>query len=193
MTPEEAHAVLSEASPIDVGKFYGAKAQLALGAGLFYEKVLSPLYNESEKLFVTVRQPVYVLTHECDIDPANARPFNDYVSFCPVIPLPVFLKRYQAKWTDEQRLKSFLANVACRTVGRLVYVPPAGGLLEFGGLVYLNNIDSTHVVAFEGLEPIAALSAYGLRELDMGLRHSLLREKADPVSLIPAASDSLRR
>lgn len=190
MTPEEAHAILSEASPIDVGKFYGAKAQLALGAGLFYEKVLSPLYDEAEKLFVTVRRPVYVLTHECDVDSANARPFNDYVSFCPVIPLPVFLKKYQAKWPDEEKLRGFLANVASRTVGRLVYVPPAGGLLEFGGLVYLNNIDSTHVSAFEGLEPIAALSAYGLRELDMSLRNSLLREKADTVSFLPVAASS---
>lgn len=187
MTPEEAYSILSRASPIDVGKFYGSKAQLALGAGLFYDKVLSPLYDEDEKLFVTVRRPVYVLTHECDVDPANARPFNDYVSFCPVIPLPLFLRRYQEKWADEQLLKRFLANVASRSVGRLVYVPPVGGLLEFGGLVYLNNIDSTHVSAFEGLEPFAALSAYGLRELDMSLRHSLLREKADPVSLAPAA------
>lgn len=183
MTPQEAHLILSKASPIDVGKFYGEAAHLALGAGLFYDKVLSPLYNEQEKIFFTVRRPVYVLTHECDVDPANARPFNDYVSFCPVIPLPLFLKRYQDRWTNEELLKSFLANVANRSVGRLVYVPPIGDLLEYGGLVYLNNIDSTHVSAFEGLKPFAALSAYGLRELDMSLRYSLLREKADAVSL----------
>jgi hypothetical protein len=189
MTPAEAHEIFRRASPIDVGKFYGTKAKLALGVGLFYEGVLSPLYDEKEKLFVTVRRPVYVLTHECDVDHANARPFNDYVSFCPVIPLPVFLKRYQAKWSDEEKLKSFLANVANRSVGRLVYVPPTEGLLTFGGLVYLNNIDSTHVSAFEGLEPCAALSAYGLRELDMSLRHSLLREKAEPVSFTPVNSD----
>jgi hypothetical protein len=189
MTPIEAHEILREASPIDIGKFYGAKAQLTLGVGLFYEGVLSPLYDENEKLFVTVRRPVYVLTHECDVDHKNIRPFNDYVSFCPVIPLPVFLKRYQDKWPDEDKLKSFLANVARRTVGRLVYVPPAEGLLEFGGLVYLNNIDSTHVSAFQGLEPCAALSAYGLRELDMSLRHSLLREKADSVSFTPENSN----
>ncbi len=188
MTPQEAHAILRQASPIDVGKFYGEKANLALGVGLFYENVLSPLYHEVQKLFLTARQPVYVLTHECDVDPANARPFNDYVSFCPVIPLPAFLNRYQQKWPDEEKLKAFLANVASRTVGRLVYVPPASGVLEFGGLVYLNNIDSTHVSAFEHLEPIAALSAYRLRELDMSLRHSLLREKADNISFMPSTS-----
>jgi len=40
MTPIEAHEILREASPIDIGKFYGAKAQLTLGVGLFYEGVL---------------------------------------------------------------------------------------------------------------------------------------------------------
>jgi hypothetical protein len=80
------------------------------------------------------------------------------------------LKRFQYRWPDQDKLKSFLSNVANRTVGRLLYVPPAGGVLELGGLVYLNNIDSTHVSAFQGLEPIAALSAYGLRELDLSLR-----------------------
>lgn len=184
MTPEEAYSIVSKASPIDVGKFYGSKGHLALGAGLFYDRVLSPLYDEKEKLFVTVRRPVYVLTHECDVDQANARPFNDFACFCPVIPLPLFLKRYQEKWPDEEQLKRFLANVGNRSVGRLIYVPPVGELLKFGGLVYLNNIDSTHISAFDGLEPFAALSAYGLRELDIGLRYSLLREKADTISLM---------
>lgn len=85
---------------------------------------MSPLYDEGEKLFVTVMRPVYVLTHECDVDGANVRPFNDYVSFCPVIPLPLFLKRYQDKWADAELLRRFLANVANRSVGRLMYVPP---------------------------------------------------------------------
>ena len=185
MTPQEAHSILGKASPIDVGRFYGVVGDLALGAGLFYDGVLSPLYNEQQKVFFTVRRPVYIITHECDVDSANARPFNDYVSFCPVIPLPVFLKIYQRRWSDEDSIKSFLSNVANRNVGRLVYVPPVGVLLQYGGLVYLNNIDSTHVSAFAGLKPFAALSAYGLRELDMSLRHSLLREKAEAVSLSP--------
>lgn len=183
MTPDHAHAILRNASPLDVGRFYGAKDNLALGAGLIYEKVLTPLFSEKENLYVTARQPVYVLTHECDVDQANQRPFNDYVAFCPVIPLEAFIKRYEQRWSDEAKLKAFLANVASREVGRVVYLPSSDpALLQFGGLVYLSGIASCHISAFKDQDPVAALSEYGLRELDLALRNSLFREKAEPLS-----------
>lgn len=185
MTPPEAHEVLRATSPLDVGRFYGNKDDLALGAGLIYDRILSPHFSTDERLFLTVKQPVYVITHECDVDPANDRPFNDYVSICPVIPLPAFLKRYSEKWPDREKLTSFLANVAQREVGRVIYLPPGPSVLEHGALVYLNAIASTHISSFVDEKPIAALSEYGLRELDSALRNTILRPKAERLSLAP--------
>lgn len=182
MTVDGAYEFLRAGSPLDVGKFYGIKGGVALGAGLIYEKVLSPLFSIHERLFITVRQAVYVLTHECDVDVANDWPFNDFVCFCPVIPLAAFIAKYQGRWVDEERLASFLTAVAQRHVSRVVYVPPGPGLLSHGGLVYLNNIDSTHISSFEGLEPLVALSEYGLREIDTAFKNSLWRPKADRLS-----------
>lgn len=183
MTPLEAHEILSGKSPVDVGKFYGQKANVALGAGLIYDRVLSPFFSADEKIYLTVKQPVYVLSHECDVDQANQRPFNDTVSFCPVIPIESFIRRYLAAWPNREQVISFLSMVATREVGRVVYVPPGPGFLTFGGLVYLNNIASAHVSCFDGMEPTAALSEYGLRELDVAIGHSLLRPKADRLGL----------
>lgn len=185
MNPTEACTILKKESQVDVGRFYGEKRGLGLGAGLFFDSILCPIFDASKGLFATTRRPVYVLTHECDVDPSNHRPFNDTVCFCSVIPIDRFLKHYQKKFQDEDQVKNFLVNVAKRNVPRVVYIPPADGSLKLGGLVYLNNIDSTHISVFDGIEPIAALSAYGLRELDMSLRNSLFREKSDRLSLEP--------
>jgi hypothetical protein len=74
----------------DVGRFYGSGQSLSLGAGLLFRGVRYPIYVEATYLFMTVRGMVYVLTHECDVDPNNIRPFNDDVLICPVIPLGDF-------------------------------------------------------------------------------------------------------
>lgn len=187
MTPREAHEILKEKSPIDVGRFYGNKDNIALGAGLIYDKVLSPHFSTEERIYLTVKQPVYVLSHECDVDLTNRRPFNDFVSFCPVIPIEAFLRRYCNVWPNREKVTSFLCMVAAREVGRVVYVPPGPGVLEFGGLVYMNNIASAHVSCFDDIKPTAALSEYGLRELDVAIEHSLLRPKADRLGLAPPA------
>ncbi|MDH4418903.1 MAG: hypothetical protein QE485_16965 [Acidovorax sp.] len=191
MTPQEAHGILSSKSPLEVGKFYGNKAAVALGAGLIFDKVLSPHFIAEENIYLTVRQPVYVLSHECDIDQENKRPFNDTVSFCPVIPLESFLKRYIDAWPNSEQVTSFLSMVAMREVGRVVYLPPGPGFLQFGGLVYLNNIASAHVSCFEGKEPTVALSQYGLRELDNAIENSLLRPKADRLGFAQVTNEPI--
>jgi len=191
MTPQEAHDVLKEKSPLNVGKFYGSVGGVALGAGLIYEKILTPLYSPDEQIYLTARQPVYVLSHECDVDPRNDRPFNDSVSFCPVIPVASFLRRFEARWPQASQLISFLSNVAMREVGRVVYLPPGPGFLQYGGFIYLNNIASADVSCFQGLHPTAALSHYGLQELDTALRNSLLRPKSDALSFGPTRSEHI--
>lgn len=189
MTPQEAHEVLKEKSPLNVGKFYGNAGGVALGAGLIYEKILTPLFSQSEQIYLTARQPVYVLSHECDVDPSNNRPFNDSVSFCPVIPVASFLRRFESRWPQVDQLISFLSYVAMREVGRVVYLPPGPGFLQFGGFIYLNHIASADVSCFQGQQPTAALSHYGLQEMDMALCNSLLRPKSDALSFGPTRSE----
>lgn len=179
---DEAHAILAGSAHTDVGSFYGTRVDLSVGAGLFFDGVRCPLYNIDDQVFDTYELPVYVLTHECDIDPANRRPFNDAVVVCPIITLQAFLDEAPSRFGSADECKRFLANVARRYVSRLVYLPPSDGALANGGFIYLNALTSTHVSAVDQKVAFAALSAGGLRELDFALQHHLLRPKAESLS-----------
>ena len=67
------------------GAFYGSHSGLDLGVGLIYDQIPYAIFDKAEKLFDTVSGLVYVLSHECDVDPNNPRFFNDYVLICPII------------------------------------------------------------------------------------------------------------
>lgn len=181
MTEQEAHEILSQNSSTDAGRFYGDTADLSLGVGLIFESIRCPVYDPQDRLFSTVEALVYVLTHECDVDQNNVRSFNDYAAICPLIPISTFLPEYQTVY-DANQLKGFLAAVAKRDVSRLIYFPPGPGILSHGALMYLNNIASTHIFEFNGRNPLAALSAYGLQVVDQMLENHLLRPKAERLS-----------
>lgn len=156
--------ILRSNSSLNVGKFATRNTVIARGwsdlPGVRY-----PLFNADDQLFDTVEGLVLVLTHECDIDQDNNRPFNDYLVFCPIIPLADFLAEYTAHFSDEIKLKSFLSNVAARNVSRLMYVPPGLKGLEYGGLMYLNQISNSHISGFaqessKRLGSVSSLWAY---------------------------------
>lgn len=184
MTLDEAHEILRSNSSLNVGKFYQPGTQLSLGVGLVYRGVRYPLFNAVDQLFDTVEGLVLVLTHECDIDQDNNRPFNDYLVFCPIIPLADFLAEYTAHFSDEIKLKSFLSNVAARNVSRLMYIPPGLKGLEYGGLMYLNQISNSHISGFaqESSERLGSVAHYGLTQLDSHLFNHLWRPKADQLA-----------
>lgn len=182
MTEQEAHRILSKNCLVEVGKFYGGTGALSLGVGLLYAAVRMPTYDIDERIFLTMEKEAYVLTHECDIDKANPRSFNEYVVVCPVITIADFISEYSANYGDQSRLEGFLAAVARREVNRVVYIPPGPKSLYYGGLLYLNDLASTHISSFDGMAPFAALSAYGLREFDNAFTNHLLRPKAEPLS-----------
>lgn len=183
MTLDEAHAILTEYCTVDVGRFYGNTDSLSLGAGLIYEGVRYPIFDVEERLFLTTEGPAYVLTHECDIDPANRRAFNADVVVCPLIPLAVFLEYYSKEFGNEEGLRSFLVEIAKRGVSRVLYLPPAYGALEHGCILYFNGLASTHVSVFQDSAPTTALSQYGLRHVDAAFQNHFLREKAEPLGL----------
>lgn len=185
MTGEEAHAILSKSCAVNVGKFYGSVQGVGLGAGLIYAGVRCPLFDEQERLFLTYESTAYVVTHECDVDEGNDRPFSEHVLLCPLILIKALPQLQDDEFADDDELRSFLEHVARRNVQRLVYLPPGPGELELGALAYLNNITNTHVSAFDGVEPIAAVSGYGLQEIDYALQRLLLRPKADSLSFMP--------
>ena len=182
MTESEAHNILSASSPLNPGKFYGTTSDLGLGVGLFFNDIRCPIFDIDDRVFSTVELPVYVLTHECDIDQGNDRAFNDYLTICPLIPLGTFLEEYESSGRSDDELRSFLNAIATRSVNRLVYLPPGPSQMAYGALMYLNNLASTHVGEFESVKPIATVSAYGLDVIDKSFSNHFLRPKADKLS-----------
>jgi hypothetical protein len=182
MTESEAHKILSGSSSLNLGKFYGKTNDLGLGAGMFFSDIRCPVFDPDDRIFSTIEMSVYVLTHECDVDPGNDRSFNDYLTICPLIPLGVFLDEYATWGHSDDELRSFLSAIANRSVNRLIYLPPGPPQMEYGALMYLNNLASTHVGEFELVVPIASVSAYGLDVIDKAFSNHFLRPKADKLS-----------
>jgi hypothetical protein len=144
-----------------------------------------PFYdNDAGEFSVGVGQ-AYVVSHECDIDTANNRPFNDTALLCPIIPLEMVLDRYLATRTPDQA-RSFVSALSKRTVDRATYIPTIPDALPHGGVLYLNAMTHTNVVEFEraGVERRCAVSAFGLRYIDAALGNAILkRPKVQPLPL----------
>ena len=175
-----------ERFPYNAGAFYGGAAGLALGVGLVFSNVNYPLFDENERLFDTVSGAVYVLTHECDLDAANERAFNEYALICPIICFREFALEF-ASSHSEGALFGFIPDLAANRIFRAIFVPPINReVLPFGGILYLNQISSTHVSAFRDGEAklICALSTYAQRIIDYKLTNHLLRPKADQLPVL---------
>jgi len=183
---QEALKIALDVSPLDQKKCYGAADGVPLGVGLFYKGIRFPIFNLDDNLYDTVQGYVYILTHECDIDQGNRRPFNEDILICPILPFEDFLEDVVNILSEESQ-KSFVDAVAKRSVNKLIYVPPLGDELANGGVLNLNRIGSSHVSCFDkrqnaNAEVIGCLTDYGLRQMDNALENHLLRPKT---SLLP--------
>lgn len=180
MTVDEAHEVIARALSIEVGRFYSQGHHLSLGVGKIYSGIRFPIYDVTACIFDTAEGVALVLTHECDIDAGNDRPFNDFLLVCPVIRFEVFVDDFSRKLGDE-RLRNFLVELGRRTISRVAYIPWGLDDLPYGGLLYLNQISSTHVSAFglTGVKVCGAATAYALIHIDHALTNHLLRPKAE--------------
>lgn len=185
MEAAAAHVILSEYLDYDPGKFYSNAEDLPVGAGCIYSAVRLPLFDKDTALYYTSAESGYVLSHECDIDPANDRPFSDLVLICPILPLeewiPVYLEDHA-----QADLVSLLAHIGQRNVSRVFYLPPLPAALQFGGLMYLNQITHAHVSALslENAKRVATVTEYGLQKLDHMIQNHLLRPKAVRLGLV---------
>lgn len=167
--------------PYNVGAFYGSAQNLSVGAGLIYHGVRVPEFDPERQIFDTYERPVYVLTHECDIDQANDRHFNESVIICPVTPINVLADTF-SDLTSEGAFFGMLPDIAADRVFRVFLLPPGmPGELAQGGVLELNTLCSTHVSEFRQsrVAPVCALSQYAQTILDRKLLNHLLRPKSD--------------
>lgn len=180
---ERAYEYIIEHLQTDVGRFYGTVSHLNIGVGLIFGGIRYPWYNDERHIFQTRRGVVYVMTHECDVTDGNRRPFNDDVLICPIMKFEEFVKVYHCQYGEEKMI-SFLRNIAQRKVFRLMYFPPLPGELGYGGIMFLNMIANTKISSFslEGAQRVGALSMFGLFEVDRMLERHLLRPKDQRLS-----------
>lgn len=184
MDVDEAYRHLFRHLQLDSGRFFARDTGLSLGAGQLYAGVTFPIFDDENKLYLTAEGLVYVLTHECDIDQSNIRPYNSHVLICPIIDFREFVDEFQGSHSEEH-LRGFLSDLGKRKVSRLVYLPHIYPQLPYGGLLYLNRITHTHVSSFGGtsVSMICTVTPIGLREVDYALTNSLLRPKVEPLPL----------
>ena len=189
MKVEEAIKYVLGSSSIDVGRYYSSGEGISVGRGKLYESVIYPLFDSDRGAFLTVEGLGYVLTHECDVDVNNNKLFNTDVLICPIIPLQDVIEELGQDLNHIQ-LVSFLTNLGARNISRLVYLPTLGNCLEYGGVLYLNQITNAPANYFHDghAKPIGALTGYGLNAVDYSIENHLLRPKADRLALMPQES-----
>ena len=183
----EAHQYLYDRLDTDVGKYYSSGTDLNIGVGQVYRGVRFPLFDLDSSLFNTVEGEVYILTHECDIDQRNDRPFNDLALVIPIIRFEHWYEEFsKLNAHSPEIVNSFLGRIAKREVSRVFYFPSIGEDLPYGGLIYLNQITHTHVsnLAAEAVNRICTVTAYGLDKVDQMIQQHLLRPKDDQLALI---------
>lgn len=186
MKVEEAVKRILGSSVVDVGRFYSSGTSLSVGRGMLYTSLIFPLFNSDTGAFLTLEGQGYVLTHECDVDGSNNKLFNTDVLICPIIPLQDVVAELTLDHTQNQ-LISFLTNLGARNISRLVYLPTLAGNLEYGGVLYLNQITNVPVDLFHSgqAHPIGALTGYGLTLVDYSIENHLLRPKAERLAFMP--------
>lgn len=186
MDLREAYNLLTRDAP-DPGRFLGPPADgLSIGAGLILGDVTFPAYDVGEGAFVVGDGMVYVISHECDLDADNDRPFNDSSVVCPIIPLDVVVEKYLATLNEEQ-LSAFLDAIGKRTVERVLFVPAIADVLPYGGLLYFGTLTHTHIseLTKEAVRRHSAVTAYGLNIIDLALERAIRRPKAQRLAFAP--------
>lgn len=180
MDVSEVSRIIVNAATHDYGNFYGSNLQnQPLGVGQIYGQIRYPIFNPEDQLYDTVEGFIYILSHECDIDSANERPFNDFVLISPIIPLDI-CNSHLREMMDDNNLSGFYSELGKDNVSRLSYFPPIAEYLPYGGVSYFNQITHTHITAFqlEDAFSITSLTANGLRIIDYKMANHLLRPKS---------------
>ena len=179
MDLSRAREITRDNSTDDPGSFYGDARGLSLGMGLIIDKVEYPFFNHEEDRFSIRSGAVYVLSHECDLEPTNNRFLNGSALVCPVLPIEAVLEEASNSEISDNDLGAFLGAVASRKIARCVYLPPLSPNWNYGALVNLNLIVSTSVSRLEKGARIAAISGPALYSIHNALSEHLMRAKSE--------------
>lgn len=179
MEVQRARDILRSLSLDDEGSFYGSPRGLSLGSGLLFRDVTFPLFDPEAGRFRAQSGLVSVLSHECDLDPANDRFLNGMALICVALPLATVVETASAQNIPDDELGALLGNVARRRTPRCVYFPPHPEFLPDGGLLNLNLIASTDKSELSEDKCAAALSAQAYRTVIAALEQHLTRPKAE--------------
>jgi hypothetical protein len=177
---------LGQSNLARVGAFYGHADTLAPGAGVIFSGITFPAYSPEIGRFEIRRGLALILTHECDIDPANERDFNAYLVVAPILLMSSFAEIFETA-NRQDAARNLAGDIAADRVNRMFFLPPPTHFvpvesLAQGGFIYLNAICSTHVdmlTEAAGARAECALSEYSLTALDHKLRNHFGRPKAE--------------
>lgn len=162
-------------------QFYGHAGGMALGAGIIVSSVPQPFYLPKDEGFATVKGAALILTHECDIDPDNQRPFNDKALVVPLIKFDRYVSEAAQGYAPDE-IVAFLTNVASGKTTRLCFLPRFGGEespLYSGALLDLNSLTFCGVQSLNKSPILCSLTGYAIGIIDRTLQNHLFRAKAD--------------
>ena len=185
MEVDRAREILRSLNLDDEGSFYGPASGPSVGSGLLFRNVTFPLYDTQAGRFRAQSGLVCVLSHECDLDPANDRFLNGMALVCLVLSLEAITAAARDGGFPDDDLGAFLGNVARRRTPRCVYFPPMGDL-PHGGLLNLNLIASTAVSELKTANCAGALSEHAYRSVVSALEQHLTRPKSETLPLSDA-------
>lgn len=180
-----ARKILATNALDDEGSFYGPAVGLSLGTGLIISDVPIPIFNREQGRFSVAAATVYILSHECDLDPENDKVLGGYCLVCPLLPIEEMVSSAVAANLSQNEISAFLGNLAARRVSRFVYLPPVEGA-SMGAVLNLNQITSTALSTIDVKKAVIAVSRYGLEAIDMGLENHLRRAKSEALPLTMA-------
>lgn len=167
------------------GQFYGPAHGMAIGSGVIVSSIPMPVYLPDQEAYATGKGAALVLTHECDIDPDNIRPFNDKALVAPLIRFEKYVQTASQEYSS-QEINAFASNVASGNTTRLCYLPRFGdgsSPLHFGAFIDLNYITSCGIQSLIRSPILCSLSGYAISFIDRALQNHLFRAKADRAPL----------
>jgi hypothetical protein len=166
-------------------QFYGPPNGMGLGSGIIVTSVAQPIYLPDVDAYGTGRGAALILTHECDIDPDNIRPFSDKAIVAPFIKLDKYVENFSADLGKEDTI-SLASHAAKGNTPRLFFLPRFGNdesPLYFGALIDFNYITSCGLQSLAKSPVLCSLSGYAISIVDRALQNHLFRQKADPAPL----------
>ena len=161
------------------GAFYGGVGARPLGSGMIIDNCRIPYFNADKSEFLTGRGTACVLTHECDIEPDNERPFNDKLLVVPIIDFKIWFEHAIEKF-DRDTANRIALDIVADQIFRVFFLPSIPNTnMDYGGFVYLNEVTNVDVLdVVEKSRIICSLSDYSFRILSFKIENHLLRPKS---------------